>query len=63
MSDLHNTVVREEILYFLEKAWRKYPNLRLMQLLGNGFAAGDNYYLADQSVLDYLVKLVNEVED
>ena len=63
MSNLDKEDMRTEILYFLERAWNKYPNLRLMQLIGNGFAAGDNYYLADQSVLDYLVKVVNEVED
>ena len=63
MSDLHNAVVKDEILYFLEKAWRKNPNLRLMQLLGNGLPAEDNYYVADQTILDYLVKVANEVED
>ena len=63
MSDLDNAVVKDEILYFLEKAWRKNPNLRLMQLLGNGLPAEDNYYVADQTILDYLVKVANEVED
>jgi uncharacterized protein YihD (DUF1040 family) len=63
MSNLDREDMRIQIMYFLEKAWKKHPNLRLMQLIGNGFAAGDNYYVADQSVLDYLVKVVNEVED
>ena len=63
MNNLDRAEMRTEMMYFLEKAWKKHPNLRLMQLLGNGFPAGDNYYVDDQAVLDYLVKLVNEVED
>ena len=55
--EIHN------LIYMLEMAMKKYPDLRLMQLLGNGFQAGDNYYVADKQVMDYLVKLVNEVED
>ena len=51
------------IVEFLSIAWKKNPDLRLMQLLGNGFPAGDNYYVDDKKVIDYLVKLVNEVED
>ena len=52
----------QNILLFIELAWKKNPDLRLMQLLGNGFPAGDNYYVADKTIMDYLVKLVNEVE-
>jgi hypothetical protein len=44
-------------------AWKQNPDLRLMQLLGNGFPAADNYYVDDKQVIDYLVKVVNEVED
>lgn len=51
------------MLEFLSMAWKKNPDLRLMQLLGNGFPAGDNYYVDDKKVMDYLVKIVNEVED
>lgn len=51
------------LIYMIEMAMKKYPDLRLMQLLGNGFPAGDNYYVDDKKVMDYLVKLVNEVED
>jgi hypothetical protein len=57
LVEIHN------LLYMLEMAMKKYPDLRLMQLLGNGFPAGDNYYVDDKRVMDYLVKLVNEVED
>jgi len=52
----------EEVIYFLSKHWQKNPDLRLCQILGNRFP-GDNYYIEDQAVLDYLVKLVNEVDD
>lgn len=52
----------EEIVYFLRKYWHQNPELRLTQILGNKFP-GDNYYTTDQAVLDYLVKLVNEVKD
>jgi hypothetical protein len=57
LAEIHN------LIYMLEMAMKKYPDLRLMQLLGNGFPAGDNYYVDDKKVMDYLVKLVNEVED
>ena len=52
----------QDILYFLEKYWKKNPELRLTQILGNRFH-GDNYYTTDQDMLDYLVKIVNEVKD
>ena len=57
LVEIHN------LIYMLDLAMKKYPDLRLMQLLGNGFPAGDNYYVDDKRVMDYLVKLVNEVED
>jgi len=52
----------QDLLYFLDKYWKKNPELRLTQILGNRFP-GDNYYVKDQDVLDYLVKIVNEVQD
>lgn len=52
----------QDVIYFLDKYWKKNPDLRLCQILGNRFP-GDNYYTHDQDVLDYLVKLVNEVQD
>ncbi len=57
LTEIHN------LIYMLEMAMKKYPDLRLMQLIGNGFPAGDNYYISDKKVMDYLVKIVNEVED
>ena len=52
----------EEVIYFLRKYWTQNPDLRLCQILGNRFPS-DNYYVEDQAVIDYLVKLVNEVSD
>jgi len=52
----------QDILYFLDKYWKENPELRICQILGNKFPS-DNYYVKDQDVLDYLVKLVNEVKD
>lgn len=52
----------QDVLYFLEKYWKQNPDLRLCQILGNKFP-GDNYYVNDQDVLNYLVKMVNEVQD
>jgi len=49
------------------KIWRKNPDLRLMQLLGNVFTAGDNYYKEDaeleQRLRDvYLTEDINVVD-
>lgn len=50
------------ILNFLSMAWEKNPDLRLMQLLGNGFPAGDCYYVKDEEVAEYLIKIIKEIE-
>jgi uncharacterized protein YihD (DUF1040 family) len=60
---INRVIEINNMLEFLSMAWKKNPDLRLMQLLGNGFPEGDNYYVDDKKVMDYLVKLVNEVED
>ena len=45
----------EYILKLIEKIWIKHPDLRLMQLLGNCFPAGDNYSVEDD-VLEQCLK-------
>lgn len=35
------------ILKQIEGIWKAHPDLRLMQLLGNVFQAGDHYYEED----------------
>lgn len=40
----------KKILRIVRKVWLKNPNLRLMQLLGNCFEVGDNYYKEDEEL-------------
>ena len=41
-----------EILSIIEKVWKKNPDLRLMQLLGNCWTSGhDPYYIEDDELL------------
>lgn len=37
----------DRILKNIEVLWKKYPDLRLCQLLGNCFGPGDLYYIED----------------
>lgn len=37
----------KRILAKVEKIWERNPDLRLCQLIGNCFAAGDHYYKED----------------
>lgn len=41
----------EPVLEKIEQVWRKYPDLRLCQLLGNCFPMGDLYYVEDDKLL------------
>ena len=40
----------ERILKLIEKIWNKNPDLRLCQLIGNCFNAGDLYYVEDDTL-------------
>lgn len=40
----------DKILKLIQKIWKENSNLRLMQLLGNCFPAGDNYYKEDDDL-------------
>ena len=40
----------DEILALLEKVWKENPDLRLTQLIGNCFSAGDLYYVEDDKL-------------
>lgn len=40
----------KRILKLIEKIWKNCPDLRLCQLLGNCFSAGDNYYVEDKEL-------------
>ena len=47
----------KRILKLIEKIWKKNPDLRLYQLLGNCFQYGDNYY-KDDNLLEMRLKEV-----
>ena len=38
----------EKIMELIIKIWEENPNLRLTQLIGNCFSAGDLYYIDDE---------------
>ena len=46
----------KKVLREIEKVWKKYPDLRLMQLLGNVWTEEqfDSYYIEDKILLRYL---------
>ena len=39
--------------------WKAYPDLRLCQLIGNCFPAGDNYYKEDDTLEEKLEEIYN----
>ena len=40
----------DRLLKRIKQIWKKYPDLRLLQLLGNCFPAQDNYYVEDDEL-------------
>lgn len=56
-GDMRNPNRIPRILSQIKAIWEKNPDLRLCQLLGNCFVAGDNYYKED----DILEKKLDEV--
>lgn len=42
------------ILKLIKNAWKKNPDYRLMQLIGNCFDAGDLYYVEDDNLKESL---------
>ena len=47
----------KKILRLIRKIWLKNPNYRLMQLLGNCYEPGDNYYKEDAELKQALKNL------
>lgn len=45
-----------KILNLIKQIWKNNPDLRLCQLIGNCFAAGDNYYIEDDCLEKSLKK-------
>jgi len=48
-----------KILKYVEKIWKKNPDLRLSQLIGNCFLAGDLYYIEDDIMEKKLRQIYN----
>ena len=51
MRDINRIV---PMLERIEAIWKRNPDLRLMQLLGNATGAGDPYYVEDDVLLELL---------
>jgi len=49
----------KKVLMAIKKAWKKNPDLRLMQLLGNCFDF-DAYYIEDENLMDLLKEFYKE---
>lgn len=50
----------KRIIDLIKKIWYKNPDLRLLQLLGNCFRAGDNYHKEDNLLEKKLKEMYNE---
>lgn len=50
----------DRILKMIEKIWKKHPDLRLMQLLGNCYSPGDNYFKEDKALEKNLKRVYGE---
>ena len=51
----------DNILHLIKQYWKKEPDLRLGQILGN-IAASNPYYLEDDILEKRLIKLIREKE-
>ena len=50
------------VLRVLEHYWRRYPDMRLGQIIGN-FAPGDPYHFEDDALAEQLEAAMNDGED
>lgn len=42
----------DDILKRLEKVWKKYPDLRISQLIVNVYSSDLNYYIEDEDFIE-----------
>ena len=61
IEDTDMNEVQKEIGEVLLKIWMEYPQLRLCQLIGNCFDAGDLYYKCDEDLLSRLKETYKDV--
>lgn len=52
----------KRIINLVKKIWKKNPDLRLLQLLGNCFEAGDNYYKEDDELEKKLKETYEKID-
>jgi len=50
---------KKELISTILAIWKKYPDLRFMQMLINVLPSGENYYIEDTEVLLRLQNFVN----
>ena len=56
-ADLTKDITRiDVVLELIRQVWKKHPDLRLCQLIGNCFPAGDNYGREDDDLAQGLIK-------
>lgn len=51
----------DRILKLINGIWKKGPDLRLCQLIGNCFEAGDSYYKEDEELEQKLKEIYKDV--
>lgn len=51
----------DAIMRTFEHLWRKYPDMRLMQLISNITGPGDHFYMEDDEFFEKLVKFQHSV--
>ncbi len=61
MSEKKGEGIRQAVLRELEAVSARFPQLRIMQLLGN-LKSGDLYYLEDSQLLELLQSYPNTCE-
>ena len=52
----------DRILDLIRKIWKRYPYLRLCQIIGNCFLAGDLYHKEDEDVEQKLKEKYKELK-
>ena len=62
INEMRNPERIDEILKLISEIWHKNPDLRLCQLIGNCFEAGDLYHIEDDMLQKELQRRVDEIK-